>query len=57
MFWRSKMQMRSWWLHVRTDRGGTIVVTVQAPDSYQAIQIARNMYGSNLISESANLMP
>ena len=51
------MQMRSWWLHVRTDRGGTIVVTVTAPDSYQAIQIARNMYGSNLISESANLMP
>ena len=48
--------MRSWWVHVRTDGGGIMVCTVQAPDSYQAIQIAKNLYGSNLISQSANLM-
>lgn len=48
--------MRTWWFHMRTDGGGVMVVTVQAPDSWQAIQIAKNLYGSNLISEHANLV-
>ena len=48
--------MRSWWVHVRTDGGGVMVATVQAPDSFQAFQIAKNLYGSNLISAHANLV-
>ena len=54
--------MRSWWFFYRTPSGGVIQVTVQAPDSYSANQIARAQYGfknsdgSGLISESANLV-
>ena len=47
--------MHTWWFHVRTDGGGLFVATVQAPNSWQAIQIAKNLYGSNLISEHANM--
>ena len=55
--------MHSWWFMYRTASGGVIRVTVQAPDSYSANQIARAQYGfrnadgSGLISESANLIP
>lgn len=54
--------MHSWWFMYRTASGGVIRVTVQAPDSYTANQIARaqfgfgNSDGSGLISESANLI-
>ena len=48
--------MHTWWVHVRTDGGGVMVATVQVSDSYQAYQVAKNIYGSNLISSHANLM-
>lgn len=48
--------MKTWWVHVRTDGGGTMVATVMAPDSWQAIQIAKNLYGKNLISDHASLV-
>jgi len=48
--------MRTWWVHVRTDGGSFMTVTVQAPDSFQAYQVAKNLYGANLISSHANLV-
>ena len=55
--------MRTWWFMYRTSSGGVIRVTVQAPDSYSANQIARAQYGfgnsdgSGLISENAGWVP
>ena len=52
-------QTRSWWFTYRTSTGAFIQVTVQAPDAYTAVQMARAQYGSKnpdgsgLISENA----
>ncbi len=48
--------MYEYWIMIRNDAGAPMRVTVFADTNYQAIQVARAMYGSQLISESANLI-
>ena len=48
--------MYNYWMLVRNDSGGTMRITIQAPNPHQAYQMARAMYGSSMISESANLI-
>jgi hypothetical protein len=45
--------MYTWWAFVRTDVGAFMKVTVQADTQYNAMQMLRNMYGTNLCSEAA----
>jgi hypothetical protein len=47
--------MNTYWILIRNSAGAPIRVTLQASDSYRAIELARAMYGSQLISEGANL--
>ncbi len=51
------MVMYTWWAMVRNAQGGYMRVTVQADTAYNATQMLRSMYGSQLVSESANLVP
>ena len=46
------MQTFTFWANVRTTTGGFMRVTVQAESPYHAMQMLRNMYGDNLISEA-----
>jgi hypothetical protein len=46
--------MNNYWAFVRTVPGAFIKVTIQAPDSYQAFQMLKAMYGDQLISTYAN---
>lgn len=39
---------------VKTDSGGIMRVVINADTPYQAHQMAKSMYGSLMISESAN---
>lgn len=48
--------MNEYWIWIRNSAGAPIRVTVTASDNYRAIELARAMYGSQLISESANLI-
>lgn len=45
--------MYTWWAFVRTGVGTFIKVTVQADDCHTATVMLKNMYGSNLMTESA----
>lgn len=47
--------MYTWWGLVRTTVGGFMRVTVQADNAYQAQQMLKSMYGSELMTEGANL--
>ena len=46
--------MYNYWILIRDSKGYPIKVTIQASNPYIAIQQARAMYGSDLISEGAN---
>jgi hypothetical protein len=48
--------MYSYWMLIRNDAGGTQRITIQADNPYQAYQMAKAIYGSQMISESANLI-
>jgi hypothetical protein len=48
--------MNEYWIWIRNSSGAPIRVTVSASDNYRAIELARVLYGSQLISESANLV-
>ena len=48
--------MYEYWLLILNDAGAPMRVTVFADTSYQAVQVARAMYGNQLISESANFI-
>jgi hypothetical protein len=48
--------MKEFWVWIRNSSGAPIRVTVNASDNYRAIELARVLYGSQLISESANLV-
>jgi hypothetical protein len=46
-------QTRQYWAFVRTTTGGFIRVTVTADSWYNAQQMLKNTYGSNLMSDAA----
>lgn len=46
--------MNNYWILIRNSGGNPMKVTIQAPNPYAAIQQARALYGSSLISEGAN---
>lgn len=46
--------MTTYWALVRTVPGAFIRVTIQADTPYNAIQMLKSMYGSQLISEFAS---
>lgn len=46
--------MNNYWILYRNSNGSPIRVNIQAPNPYAAIQQARALYGSSLISEGAN---
>lgn len=46
--------MYNYWILIRDSRGNPLRVTIQASNPIAAIQQARALYGSNLISEGAN---
>jgi hypothetical protein len=48
--------VNEYWIWIRNSSGAPIRTTVFAENNYKAIELARAMYGSQLISESANLM-
>jgi hypothetical protein len=48
--------MNEYWVLIRNESGTAIRVTVMASDNYRAIQLAKALYGPQLISESANLI-
>ena len=48
--------MYEYWVLIRNTAGAPIRVTVFADTNYKAIEVARAMYGPQLISESANLI-
>lgn len=48
--------MNTYWALVRTVAGGFMRVTIQADNPYNAYQMMRSMYGSQLLSESAALV-
>ena len=45
--------MYNYWILIRNSNGFPMKVTIQASNPYVAIQQARALYGSNLISEGA----
>ncbi len=47
--------MNKYWVFVRNSGGSPMRVELLAKTNYEAIQIAKSLYGSQLISESANL--
>ena len=48
--------MHTFWVLIRDSRGHPMTVNVQAENNYRAMEIARALYGSQLISEGANLI-
>ena len=46
--------MNNYWILIRNSGGNPMKVTIQAPNPFVAIQQARVLYRSNLISEGAN---
>jgi len=52
--WRLKVN--EYWIWIRNSAGAPIRTTVYADNNYKAIEIARALYGPQLISESANLI-
>jgi hypothetical protein len=46
--------MYNYWILIRNSGGYPMKVTIQAPNPFVAIQQARALYGSALISEGAN---
>jgi len=46
--------MNNYWIFIRNSGGYPMKVTIQAPNPFVAIQQARALYGSALISEGAN---
>jgi hypothetical protein len=46
-------QMRQYWAFIRTTPGGVIKVYVTADTWFNAQQMLKNQYGSNLISDAA----
>lgn len=46
-------QMRQYWAFIRTTAGGVIKVYVTAGSWFNAQQMLKNQYGSNLISDAA----
>lgn len=45
--------MNTYWFNVRTS-GGFMRVTLQAENSFLALQLAKALYGDDLLSEGAN---
>ena len=48
--------MNEYWIWIRNSAGAPIRTTVYADNNYKAIEVARALYGPQLISESANLI-
>jgi len=48
------MTMYNYWVFIRNSNGAPMKVTLQASNAYEAIQRARALYGSSLMSEGAN---
>lgn len=48
--------MNTYWANVRTVPGAFIRVTIQADNPYNAYQMLKAMYGSQLMSDSAALV-
>ena len=48
--------MHEYWIMIRNSAGAPIRVTVRADTNYRAIEVAKALYGSQLISEGANLI-
>jgi hypothetical protein len=48
--------MHTYWIFVRNESGTAMKIEIQGRDNYQAIQLAKALYGSRLLSESANLI-
>lgn len=46
--------MYNYWALIRNSNGAPMRVTLQASNAYEAIQLFRAIYGSNLMSEGAN---
>jgi hypothetical protein len=46
--------MYNYWALIRNSNGAPMRVTLQATSAYEAIQLFRALYGSNLMSEGAN---
>jgi hypothetical protein len=51
-----KFKMNEYWIWIRNSAGAPIRTTVYADNNYKAIEIARALYGPQLMSESANLV-
>jgi hypothetical protein len=49
-------KMNEYWIWIRNSAGAPIRTTVYADNNYKAIEVARALYGPQLISESANLI-
>lgn len=49
--------MKSFWVFVRTVPGSFMRVVIQADNSYNAYQMAKAMYGNQLISSFASDVP
>lgn len=45
--------MYTWWAFVRTDLGAFMKVRIQADTQWEATEMLRATYGSNLLSEAA----
>lgn len=46
--------MNTYWILIRNSNGFPMKATIQASNPYEAIQLARSIYKSDLISEGAN---
>ena len=49
-------EMNEYWIWIRNSAGAPIRTTVYADNNYKAIEVAKALYGPQLISESANLV-
>lgn len=47
--------MFTWWFMIADSNGYPMKVYIQAPDAYRALEQARAMYGTRLLTEAANL--
>jgi hypothetical protein len=48
--------MRTFWVIVRNSSGMPMQVTLQAENPYRAMELAKALYGSSLISEGAGAL-
>jgi hypothetical protein len=48
--------MRTFWVIVRNSSGSPMRVTLQAENPFKAIELAKILYGSSLISEGAGAL-